>query len=114
MPLSFVPKLLRWHSLFRKENTTLQQLVLWIFIALAFVLFEEYPRYFSQAEAACYLLQQLAIMIIISNIHCYLILPFFKQHKFALGALFYVLLFPVLSYMLPYFPAPVEIDLVQG
>ena len=96
-----VPKPFRWHSILGKEHTLLQQLLLWTFVALGFVLFEEYPRHLSGPEATCYILQQLVIMIVISNTYCYLVLPFFKQRKIAIGLLLYVLLYPSLSYVLP-------------
>ncbi|MDV6220557.1 sensor histidine kinase [Flavitalea sp. BT771] len=91
-----------WTCLFTKPHKVYTQLGFWLIVFLLFIFLKEYPNRMTGATLICLVLQETLELAIPSYTQNLLILPFFKQRKWLLGIILYLLQVFALIYGLPY------------
>src|SRR6201996_5803680 len=91
-----------WTRLFTWPWKVYTQIAFWILVFCAYMVLKEYPARMMGATAVCLVLQITLELAIPSYTQNLLILPFFKQRKWLLGAALYLLQIIVLLFALPY------------
>ena len=90
-----------WSIILNEENRLYRHLFFWMMVTLWPIVFKAHPKNLTGAELACNLLQgnlQLAIPAYINN---YLVLPFFKNKRIAIGIILFISQIVLMSFLLP-------------
>jgi two-component system, LytTR family, sensor histidine kinase LytS len=91
-----------WTVLFNKSNKIYTQLSFFVVVFFLFIILKEYPLSFTGASLTCIILQQTLEFAIPCYTQNYLVLPFFRQGKWIIGLILYIIQIVSLVYGLPY------------
>lgn len=91
-----------WTALFNKSNKRYTQASFFLVVFFLFIILKEYPLSFTGASLICIVLQQTLEFAIPCYTQNYLVLPFFRQGKWMIGLLLYIIQVIALVYGLPY------------
>ena len=93
---------LDWTGLFSKPYKVFTQLGFWLIVFLLYIFLKEYPNRMTGLTLICLVLQETLELAIPSYTQNLLVLPFFKQRKWLLGIMLYLVQVLALVYGLPY------------